>query len=129
MAVNEWKIWKRFRKDPYQEEKQTDLPGELKAVLEFLRDTDLKEMIREMEKMKELAEEEGLVDGEIIEKNLREQIRLFDKILQRYDFFQNDADINGLRLKKAAGELLRKAEKHQMEELVKEKKKKLNWRE
>ncbi|MFH1682247.1 MAG: hypothetical protein ABIA37_00470 [Candidatus Woesearchaeota archaeon] len=129
MAVNEWKIWNRFKKDDYQKKKTVPIKEELAAVISFLKETELRMMITELEKMRELAEEEGLVDGELIEKNLKEQIHLFDQIIQKYDFFQNDVDINGLRMKKIAVELLKRAEHHKMKELVEEKKKDLNWRE
>ena len=76
-----------------------------------------------------MREEERVVNGELMEMNLKRQLVDYEKILQEYDFLQNDVDINGIRLKKIAKELLKKAGQSGMDHLAKEKSKNFLWRE
>jgi hypothetical protein len=128
MAINEWRIWKRLGIAKEEEVEEVKVKDDLGAVISFLKEINLKELARKLEIMKEIVREGGVVDKELKSENLDKQIKLFDKILRDYDFFVNDADINGLRLKKIGGELLRKAEESGMNELVKEKKNEIMWR-
>jgi len=127
MAINEWRIWKKL-KIVKEEVEEVKVKNDLGAVISFLKEMDVHRLVNKLEKMKEIVKEERVVGEELKSENLVKQIKLFDEVLHRYDFFENDVDINGLRLKKIGKELLRKAETRRMKELVKEKKKDMKWR-
>ncbi len=127
MAINEWKIWKKVGivKEEVEEVKVKD---DLKAVISFLKEMDVGKLVEKLERMQEMVKEEGVVEDGLKEDNLKKQIELFDEVLRAYDFFEDDADVNGLRLQKIGGELLREAKEKGMTDLVKEKKKDIKWR-
>jgi hypothetical protein len=127
MAINEWKIWKKVG-IVEEEREEVKVKDDLDAVIAFLKEMDVKELISKLERMGEMAKEEGVVDDGLKAENLEKQIELFDEILQGYDFFESDADVNGLRLQKIGSELLRKAKEKGMTDLVKVKKKDIKWR-
>jgi putative NADH-flavin reductase len=130
MAINQWKIWRKLGLKKREEEIDHVKPKEdLREVISFLRELDVKKLTRELEKMEEMIDEEGVVDGEIVEVNIKKQVETFDTILKDYGFLQNDTDINGLRLKKIGAYLLKKAKKAKLNELVKQKQQDFNWRE
>jgi hypothetical protein len=75
-----------------------------------------------------LEKEREVARPGIVHINLETQAEVLDKLLQRYEFFQNDADINGLRLRQIAQHFLNLAQKEGLKDLVKEKKRDLKWR-
>lgn len=128
MAINEWGIWKKLKivkKSEFEEVKSVD---DLQAVLEFLREINVKELIKKVEKLKCMVHDAKVIHQDLKTENLQKQIQQLDEVLTYYDFLQNDADINGLRLRKIGQELLRKADQAGLKDLVKEKKKDLKWR-
>jgi hypothetical protein len=127
MAINEWKIWKKAG-IVKEEEEEVKVRDDLDAVIAFLKEMDVKGLISKLEKMREMAKEEDVVEDGLKAENLEKQIMLFDEILRAYDFFEDDADVNGLRLQKIGNELLKKAKERGMTELVKEKKRDIKWR-
>ncbi len=128
MAINEWKIWRKLKITKEKEAEEVKVKDDLSAVISFLKEIDVKELARKLEIMKDMVKEGKVVGEELKSENLDKQINLFDEILRDYDFFVNDADINGLRLRKIGGELLRKAKEAGMDELVKGKKTDIKWR-
>ncbi len=89
---------------------------------------DVNSILPELKKLMELEKERKVTDSGITHINLEAQASVFDGLLEKYEFFQNDADINGLRLKAIANQFLRNAKKHGMTELVKEKKADKRWK-
>ena len=127
MAINEWKIWKKTG-IVKEDEEEVKVKDDLDAVITFLKEMDVKVLISKLEQMREMAKEEDVVEDGLKAENLEKQIGLFDEILRAYDFFEEDADVNGLRLQKIGNELLKKAKERGMGDLVKEKKKDIKWR-
>ncbi len=114
---------KKVKKD------KIDVPKDVDAVLEFLAEVnrDVGMLQDQFLRLKELASElEVLNEKEVREGNLEAQADVMDSLLEEYEFFQTDVDINGLRLKKIAIDMIRKAEKLDLNFLVKEKKKDWN---
>ena len=128
MAINEWNVWKKLGMVNKEEIEETKVKDDLNAVIGFLKEIDVNELVNKLERMKDIVREEGVVEEGLKVENVERQIELLDEILQAYNFFQNDADINGLRLKKIGKELLRKAKEGGMVDLVKEKKNDIKWR-
>lgn len=128
MAINEWKIWEKLGMIKKEEIEETKVKDDLDAVIGFLKEIDVKELAHKLVMMKDMVREEGVVEEGLKADNSEKQIKLFDEVLSKYGFFENDADINGLRLRKIGRELLRKAKEAGMTELVKEKKKDMKWR-
>lgn len=128
MALYEKKWWKSlFGKTEHPE--KVDQLKDFEAVSEFVKNVndDVRGILPELEKLEEL-EKERLVGKEGINQiNLETQAELLEKLLGKYEFFQNDVDINGLRIKKICQNFLREAEKFGLRDLVKEKKKNPQW--
>ena len=78
--------------------------------------------------MKELEKERIVGSESIIQTNLVAQQPLFDNLIQRYEFFQNDVDISGLRLKKITKEFLKNADNAGLHDMVISKKKDPKWK-
>ena len=128
MAINEWKVWQKLgivKKSEFEEVKAED---DLQAVLDFLEEINVKELIKKVEKLKCMVHDAKVIHQELQKDNLEKQIEQLDEVLTFYDFLQNDADINGLRLRKIGQDLLRKGNQAGLKELVRAKKKDLKWR-
>jgi hypothetical protein len=99
------------------------------AIKEFLSDvnSESKILIKELNKLEELEKERKVASAGIVQVNLETQAKVIDKILERYEFFQNDVDINGQRVKIIVNQFLKKAEKAGLKDLVNNKKQKPRW--
>ncbi len=129
MAINEWKIWKKVGITKEKEREEVKIEEDLKAVISFLKEIEVKQLIEKLEKLAERVKEGKIIKAELSEDNLKEQIKLLDEILKEYNFFEDDVDVNGLRLKKIGREFLREAKEKGIKELIKEKKRDINWKE
>ncbi|MBU0457168.1 MAG: hypothetical protein ABH824_00735 [Nanoarchaeota archaeon] len=128
MALYEKNWWKKlFGKK--ERKNKVDVLKDIDAIIEFLNDlsNDTKFLLKEFKKIEELEKEYHVAKSDIIHINLDTQGKFLDKILERYESFQNDVDINGLRVKSIGNEFLQRAEKAGMKDLVKEKKKDRKW--
>jgi len=102
------KIVKPLPKEPVNINKDS------KAIIDFLlgMDYDREHILRLFKKFLELRlDYHALTDEEVKLKNLRQQITIFDQLIQSYSFFQADVDINGNRVKQIAGALKQMAAK------------------
>jgi hypothetical protein len=127
MAINEWAIWRKLF--PRKEEK-VDIPTDLEAIYRFLNemDSDKQRLLKDITQARLLFSEAKVVNEELLDENLKHHIDVFDQVLQDYESFQNDVDINGIRVKKIAKELLRRASARGLSDIVKEKLKESRWR-
>ena len=127
MAKKSW--WRKHfgRKDHKQ---KVDIVKDLDAIIEYLQEInyDVKNILPELKKLMELEKERKVADSSVTHINLDTQASVIDGLLEKYEFFQNDTDINGLRLKAIANQFLRNAKKHGMTDLVKEKKEDKRWK-
>lgn len=110
--------------------KKIDSLNDIEAIIEFLEDvkTDQETLIKNFKSLQELEKESHVTNKDIIKVNLDAQSKLFDKIIENYEFFQNDVDINGIRVKMLAKNFLKKAKKAELDNIVKEKKKSMLWK-
>ncbi len=104
-----------FRKKVINKE-PVDVDTDLKAVKNFLHDIggDIKNIFylcQEMEKLmaKEKELKENKAPEQSIRKNFEEQVKVWDKMLTVYEFFDEDEDVNAERVKNIAKELRKKA--------------------
>lgn len=113
-----------------KEQKQRDVVNDVEAIIEFLGELkqDVKVLLPELEQLWELEKERKVAQPGLLQINLETQAEVLDKLLQRYEFFQNDIDINGLRMKQIAQEFLTKAQQAGLKDLVKECKEKPQWK-
>jgi len=128
MSLAEKKWWRKlFKKDHHKE--YIDPIKDVQAIAEFLISSkkDTEQFVKDLGELEELEKERLVANEGVIQINIDAQAKLLDRLLEQYDFYQNDVDINGLRLKRVAKELLKEAEKAGMEDLVKEKKKDQKW--
>ena len=122
------KSW--FQRKEKGKEKSIDVLKDVEAVQEGLRETplDLKPLLKELEQLAELEKEYRVAKAGVLHVNLEAQAEILDKILQRYEYFQNDVDINGLRVKEIAREWLRRADKSGLKDVVKKKQQDMRWK-
>jgi len=120
--------WQKIFKKEVKK-KREDALSSIAAVREFLADVpdQLKAMKPLLLQLEEL-EKERLVAKPGIKLNLEAQSQVFEKLLDRYEFFQDDVDINGLRVKQLSRDFLEHAKKAGLKELVQEKLKTQKWK-
>lgn len=113
-----------------EKKEKVDIQKDLQAIGEFLADLDdeRKRLFEDISKARELFQEAKVVDKKLLDKNLSHHIEVFDNIVKDYESFQNDVNINGIRVKNIAKDLLRRAKERGLLEVVKEKRKDSRWR-
>ena len=128
MKVYQQTWWKKMF-SPEKHEKREEVLKDIETIAEFLQDTkdDVKQLKPLLEKLEELEKERQVASSGLLHVNLEAQAEVLDKLLQRYEFFQNDADVNGMRVKRIAQEWLKHAQKANLKDLVQKKKKDLKW--
>jgi len=112
-----------------------DLDKDLQAILDFLKESvqDIKTVYVLCKKMQQLREKEKhLVEGKApqpsLQYNTKEQLEVFDKLLEAYDFFDEDVEVNKQRVKFIAKTLKKiAAERNVDSELLKSLQKKEWW--
>ena len=124
--VSKW--WKKLFQKEHHEQPVTAVE-DIEAVGEFLLDADKDKaaILKLLGELEELEKERHVASSGVLQINLNAQAQLLEKLLQSYSDFQNDVDINGLRIKKIAKNFLKEAEKAGMKDLVKEKKHDPKW--
>ena len=128
MAWYEKRWWKKLLKK--EQEPKEDSIKDLTAVIEYIEsiNDEAELLLPELKKLEELETERQVAASGLAQVNLEAQAVILDKILKEYGFFQNDVDINGIRVKRIAKEFLKQAKKAGLKDLVKEKEKDNNWR-
>ena len=126
--VKWWSEFKIFNGKKEHQEK-VDILKNTEAIVDFLQECpqDVKLLLQEFAKLEELERERRVMKEQLAEANLEAQSRMLDKLITQYEFFQNDVDINGLRLKKIAQQFLENAHHAGLHDLVKAKKKDSKW--
>ncbi len=104
---------------------QKDIAAIMEGLEELPRDAPL--IIKDLETLHELEKEREVASADVLAVNLETQAEVLDRVLQKYEYFQNDVDINGIRVKEIAGEFLRRAKKAGLKDLVERKKKDMKW--
>jgi len=129
MPLYEQAWWKKLwgkKKAPAK----ADILKDVRAILEELQDLreEVRPLIKYLHKLEELEKEYEVGKEEVHLINLETQAEVLEQILQRYEFLQDDIDINGIRLRAVAKEFLRRAQRAGLKELVAEKKQDRKWR-
>jgi hypothetical protein len=108
----------------------TDSLKDIQAISEFLDDVKADHVFlkEKLKKLEELEKEANVTNNDILKVNLKAQSEIIDKLIERYEFFQNDVDINGIRVKMIAKEFLQRAKRAELKDIVKEKKKSQLWK-
>ncbi len=127
MAIYEQRWWKKIFTP--QKEGHTDVVNDIEAIQECLKDVteEVRSLLPLLEELEELEKERQVAKSGVIKINLETQAKILDSVLEKYEFFQNDVDINGLRVKKIAKQVLKEARKEGLKELVAEKEKNMHW--
>ena len=128
MAWYEKRWWKKLLKK--EQEPKEDSIKDLTAVIEYIEsiNDEAELLLPELKKLEELETERQVASSGLAQVNLEAQAAVLDKILKEYGFFQNDVDINGIRVKRIAKEFLKQARKAGLKDLVKEKENDNNWK-
>ena len=118
MAINEWKIWQKLGIVKPKPGPEIDIDKDLDAVTTFFKETvpsnTLKNLLNLFLQMKKLREEEKRLvkanaSEDQIKKNILEQVKVYDKILEAYELFELDIDVTAERVKKISFVLGKKA--------------------
>jgi hypothetical protein len=129
MKLYKTKVWKDlFGKQPRH--KKYDGKKDIGAIIEFLQDlnNDVNLLLPDFKKLQELEKEREVATSGVVQVNINTQSKLFDSILERYEFFHGDVSINGLRLQNLAEQLLNHATSLGMKDLVQQKKQDRRWK-
>jgi hypothetical protein len=107
---------------------EIDVLKDIVAMRDFLADVhnDEEVILTELTNLANLDKEFGVAKDSLLETNLSAQETVFDQLMRRYASFQNDVDINGIRLKMLAQLFLDRLIKHGKKDLAKDKKKQWN---
>jgi len=127
MALYEKKWWQNlFGKE---EKKKVDSEKNIQAIISFMNElNDNKNLLLpELKELEELEKERKVAKSGILQVNIESQVKVLDKILSIYETFQNDTDINGLRVKEISKEVLNHAQKAGLKDLVNAKKQDIKW--
>lgn len=110
--------------------KKEDAVKDIEAIIEFFEDIndDAKVVLPHLERLHELEKERVIAKEGLTPVNLETQAKVIDKLLERYEFFQNDVDVNGIRIKGIAVAFLKHAEKAGLRDLAKEKRQDIHWK-
>ena len=103
-------------------EKKLDINTDLRAVIDFLSEVnyDAQRLLRMFRELQSLRREYRVLQNEEMkQQNIVKQVNVYDEILDLYHFFEDDADINGHRVKNIAKVLKKAIEKMEDPELVK----------
>ena len=128
MPLYQQKWWKKlFGKKEHHT--KVDILKDVNAVREELQDLkdEVRPLVKLLQKLEELEKEYGVGNEDIRLVNLETQADIIDQILQRYEFIQDDIDINGIRLRHISKEFLQRAQKAGLKDLVEEKKQDRKW--
>ncbi len=130
--MNEKKKW--WQKLLWHEEhpEKINQVKDISAIIEFLEElnSDTKILLPLLSQLVELEKERAVIFAKprLLQINLESQAKVLDKLLENYEFFQNDTDINGIRLKAIANQFLSNARQAGLKDLVQEKKADQNWK-
>ena len=122
-----------FRKRPKEE--FIDIDKDLKAVREYIKGVSsrVKNLDTRLKEFQELRKLELQLAGKKIsplgmKRLIRKQIKVYDRILKRYQLFRLDTAISGERIKKIAKALKNKAFKYNLsKDLLKKLKTDIKW--
>ena len=129
MSIADTRLWKRMF-EKRKESTQVDVIKDIEAIEDFLEDvnSDVKILLKQLRELQELEEERRVAKSGVLHVNLETQAGVFDKLLERYGFFQEDVDINGLRLQQIAKVYLKHCQRTGLTDLVAEKKRDEKWK-
>jgi G3E family GTPase len=128
MPLYEQKWWKRLF-GTEKHEHHEDSAKEIEAIAEVLIDSDAdrKNILKLLSELEELEKERKVAASGIVQINLEAQARVLDQLLKAYQDYQDDVDINAIRLRRIAKSFLREAEKAGLKDVVKERKQDKTW--
>lgn len=115
IAINTWKLWEWLglkHKDVY-----ASADDDIDAVMTYLKEVhyDVRELLHQFTELNQIrAERRVLADEEKKMDNLRKQIEIYDRLLLRYEYYTQDADVNAIRVKLVAKFYKEQAKKYKL---------------
>ena len=99
---------------------------QIEAMISILEDISKQsdQIIPQLKTLQQLEDERVVARAGLKEVNLQTQARILDKLIELYDFLENDVAINSIRLRHIAENFLAEANKAKLTGLVKLRKKK-----
>ena len=99
------------------EEVHASADDDIDAVMTYLKEVhvDVRELLHNLSELKQIrAEGAVLSDEEKRIENIRKQIELYDRLLLRFEYYTQDADVNAIRIKLVAQFYKEQAKKHKL---------------
>lgn len=118
MAINEWNIWQKIGIVKPRPKPMIDVEKDISAIKLFLGQqisaVNLRKLSKLFNELQNLRRNESALaklkaDPSKIKRNILNQVKVYDRILNEYEAYQLDADITGERVKKISKYLNRKA--------------------
>ena len=128
MAINTWKLWEKIGFK--HREIEADIDTDISAANDYLKNVyrDAEDLQKLFSRLIALRKEAKMLTDDTIQvKNMRAQIELYDKLLQHYEDYYEDAGINAIRVKKVAKDYLGQAQKFKLYDILDKIKKELHW--
>jgi len=101
MAINEWKIWEKLGFKKPEEQPKIDVDKDIDAILTSLEEVKpvIQKLITNLNKFKSVREQEKSKSKKAHKKITEKKVKIFDKILEQYEYYELDVDVNGERVK------------------------------
>lgn len=128
MALNTLKLWEKlgFKRKEITADPDTDIRA-IRVYIEELH-YDSEKLLKLLKELQSLRKDAAVLsDEQALAENLRKQIDTYDNLLLRYEYFEQDADINGIRVKNVARHLMEKAKEKKLYTVIDKIKKESRW--
>ena len=90
--------------------------------------SDVRELLRNFDELKQIrSEHRVLTDEEKKIENLRRQIEIYDRLLLRFEYYTQDADVNAIRVKMVAKSFKEQAQKYKLYASLERMKREPRW--
>ncbi|HLC19335.1 MAG TPA: hypothetical protein VJK72_00310 [Candidatus Nanoarchaeia archaeon] len=128
MAINTWKLWEKLGFKHGEVRASAD--DDIEAVVTYLKEVhyDVRELLHYFAELKQIrSERRVLTDEEKKIDNLRKQIEIYDRLLLRFEYYTQDADVNAIRVKMVAKFFKEQANKYKLYASLERMKREPRW--
>ena len=128
MKLYQKKWWRNiFKASP---RKKLDSEKDIQAVIEFLEEVkyDVNNLLPQLKQLWELEKERKVASSGIVHVNIDTQVKILDQVLERFEFFQSDVAITGIRVKHISENLVQEARRQGMKDLAIQKENDPRWK-
>ena len=111
-------VWQKLGITKPRKQEKIDIEKDVSAILLYLKEISpsIKNITLLLRQFQLLRKKEQILKkkNKPTKKIIEQQVKVYDKILQEYEFYQLEADINGERIKKVLKQLAKTAKSAQI---------------